>query len=148
MSPGASPFPSYKGTARLRIARYGVGTFICHLRHNQESDRLRREGGAEAAGRASRGWRCHGDCRSGIGGRAVALAFSATVKVTVLAAVQPVHELNVLLLDVAGAVNVTDVPALQVSVELVVSEVVLLLSARATPIATPLAGLVEFKISR
>lgn len=76
------------------------------------------------------------------------MAFSATVKVTVLAAVQPVHELNVLLLDVAGAVNVTDVPALQVSVELVVSEVVLLLSARATPIATPLAGLVEFKISR
>jgi hypothetical protein len=39
------------------------------------------------------------------------LAFIATVQVTVLAEVQPVHEEKVLLPEVAGAVSVTDAPA-------------------------------------
>ena len=42
----------------------------------------------------------------------VALAFIATVQVTVLELLHPVHEENVLLPEVAGAVSVTDVPAL------------------------------------
>jgi hypothetical protein len=40
------------------------------------------------------------------------LALIATVQVTVLALVQPVHEENVLLPEVAGAVSVTDAPEL------------------------------------
>jgi hypothetical protein len=40
------------------------------------------------------------------------LAFIATVQVTVLAEVQPVQEEKVLPLEMAGAVSVTEVPAL------------------------------------
>jgi hypothetical protein len=40
------------------------------------------------------------------------LAFIDTVQVTVLAEVQPVHEEKVSLPEVAGAVNVTEAPAL------------------------------------
>jgi hypothetical protein len=42
----------------------------------------------------------------------VVSAFIATVHVTVLAVVQPFHELKALLPAVAGAIIVTDVPAL------------------------------------
>jgi heme exporter protein D len=42
----------------------------------------------------------------------VVLAFSVTVQVTVVVVAHPVHEAKALLPDVAGAVSVTDVPAL------------------------------------
>ena len=75
------------------------------------------------------------------------LAPNVTVQVTVLALAQPVHEVNVLLPEVVGAVSVTEVPDLYVRVKLVVPLLALLLSAGETPIATPLAGSAEFTVS-
>jgi hypothetical protein len=74
------------------------------------------------------------------------LAVIATVQVTVLLLVQPVHEEKLLPPEVAGAVSVTDVPELYVSVKLVVPVVLPPLSAGEAPIATPLTGLVEFTV--
>jgi hypothetical protein len=73
----------------------------------------------------------------------VVFAVSETVHVTVLAVVQPVQEEKVLLPDVEGAVSVTDEPELYVRVKLVIPLLAPLLSAGATVIATPLAGVLE-----
>jgi hypothetical protein len=76
----------------------------------------------------------------------VVLALIDTVQVTVVEEAHPLHEAKVLLPEVAGAVSVTDVPALYVRVKLVLPLVALLLSAGVTVTATPLAGLVEFTV--
>ena len=60
---------------------------------------------------------------------------------------QPVHDPNVLLPSVAGAVSVTAAPESYVSVNAVIPELVLFTSAGDAAIATPLAGFVESTVS-
>jgi hypothetical protein len=77
----------------------------------------------------------------------VVFALSVTVQTAALTEVQPVHEENVLLPDVEGAVSVTAAPELYVRVKLVVPLVAPPLSAGNTVMATPLEGLAEFTVS-
>jgi hypothetical protein len=60
--------------------------------------------------------------------------------------VHPLQEVNALVPEVAGAVNVALVPATYVRAKLVLPLPLPLMSAGETPIATPLAGFVELTV--
>jgi hypothetical protein len=77
----------------------------------------------------------------------VVFALRVTAHVMPLVEAQPVQEENVFAPEVAGAVSVTLVPELYVRVKLVLPEVLPLLSAGLTPIATPVEGFMEFTVS-
>jgi hypothetical protein len=74
-------------------------------------------------------------------------AFIVTVQLLPDVLLQPVHELKVLLPDVAGAVNVTDVPLLKVRVNWVEPLPCPFLSLGLTVIGTPLPGFVEATVN-
>lgn len=77
----------------------------------------------------------------------VVFAFNVTLQVTVLDVVHPDHALNACVPADAGAVIVTDVPALYVRLKLALPFPAPLLSAGATVIETPVVGLVVFTVS-
>jgi hypothetical protein len=76
----------------------------------------------------------------------VALALIMTVQVVPAVEVHPAQEEKVFVPEVAGAVSVTLVPLLYVRVKLLLPAALPLSSTGETPIATPLAGLVEFTV--
>jgi hypothetical protein len=69
-----------------------------------------------------------------------------TVQVAPVVEVHPTQEEKVFVPDMTGAVNVTLVPLLYVRVKLLLPAALPLSSTGETPIATPLAGLVEFTV--
>jgi hypothetical protein len=73
----------------------------------------------------------------------VVFAVSVTLQVVPVVVVQPVHEENVFVPDVAGAVRIIAVPELYMRLKPVVPPVLLLLSAGEAEIDTPLEGFVE-----
>jgi hypothetical protein len=70
-----------------------------------------------------------------------------TVQMVPVVEVHPAQEEKVFVPEVAGAVSVTLVPLLYVRVKLLLPAALPLSSTGETPIATPLAGLVEFTVS-
>jgi hypothetical protein len=70
-----------------------------------------------------------------------------TVQISCEVELHPLQLAKVFVPDVAGAVSVTLVPLLYVRVKLLLPAALPLLSTGETPIATPLAGLVELTVS-
>jgi hypothetical protein len=76
----------------------------------------------------------------------VSFAFITTVHTAPAADEHPLHEVNVFVPEVAGAVSETLAPALYVSESPVVPDARPLLSFGDTVMPTPLAGFVEFTV--